>query len=87
MKLKHVKTLPTNAVTTYDHAAIGSKLRAQPGEWFRIERGPVKKMHALAAKWRNARPAGFGDGVFDFRAVTVEHGSGEAKLFGRYVAD
>lgn len=87
MKMKAVKALPANAVTHYDHEAISRTLRADPGQWFKIVKGDGRTMHALAAKWRNARPKGFGAGDFDFRAVASEKRDGTAKLYGRYLDD
>lgn len=87
MKPKRVESLPEPSSRRYDHAAIAEMLRAAPGDWHRIERGPVNRMQALAAKWRNARPAAFGAGVFDFRAITSKRGSGEAKLYARFVSE
>lgn len=85
MKLKKVTSLPAPVLRRYDHVGIGDQLRKSPDEWHKIDRGATNRIQALATQWRKRRPAGFGEGHFEFVAISCGHGTGEAKLFGRYL--
>ena len=86
-KHKTRRSLPDAAVKRYDHASLAEAMRATPGEWVKIDKDLATRMHALASKWKKARPRAYGNGVFEFRAITRDYGSGKALLFGRFVGD